>query len=71
MGLKFWLVRFLTAFSLAFIVIVTAQFFKNNNLAFELTQGLIWAPITATVYVSALAIKFHKNLRYAVEHKDK
>lgn len=58
---KFFIVRFLVAFIGAFVVIAGAQYVKSHSAIFALTQGVLWAPITAAVYISVLVYKFRKN----------
>ncbi|PUA29247.1 MAG: hypothetical protein B0W54_01195 [Cellvibrio sp. 79] len=61
MSYKFWLVRFFLVFAAAFIVIAGAQYLKSHSMIFALTQGAIWAPITAAIYLAVLIYKFRKN----------
>lgn len=61
MSYKFWLIRFSIVFAASFFVIAGGQYFKSQNAVFALTQGAIWAPIAAIVYLSVLIYKFRKN----------
>lgn len=61
MSYKFWLIRFLIVFVFAFIVIAGAQYLKSQNAVFALIQGVIWAPVTAAIYLTVLLYKFRKN----------
>lgn len=58
---KFFIVRFLMALVGAFVVIAGAQYLKSQSAAYALTQGAIWAPITAAIYILVLIRKFRKN----------
>ena len=51
MGLTFWLRRFLLLFCLAFIVIVCAHLLRGHELVFSLSESLLWATISANIFM--------------------
>jgi len=61
MKLSFYLIRFFIILAGSFVIIVGVQFFKSQNIIFALTQGAIWSPITAAVYISALVYKLRRS----------
>lgn len=61
MNYKFFMVRSLMALVGAFIVIAGAQYLKSQSAVYALTQGAIWAPITAAIYILVLIRKFRKS----------
>lgn len=50
MGLTFWVKRFFVVLVGAFIFICGAQILKGNDLNYSITQGGVWALITASVF---------------------
>lgn len=61
MNYKFFMVRSLMALVGAFIVIAGAQYLKSQSAVYALTQGAIWAPIAAAIYILVLIRKFRKS----------
>ena len=63
MNLRHWLRLYASSFACAFVVIALAQAAKGHSLRYALVQGLIWATITAAVFVAA-AIHRWRRARY-------
>ena len=61
MPLLHWLRLFLAAFAVAFLVISAAQAIKGHTLAYAFTQGLVWASISAVVFVGAAVHRWRKG----------
>jgi hypothetical protein len=53
MGTAFWIRRFLFVFSAAWIIIAGAQLLKGHTFDYSAKQGLLWAAISATVFITA------------------
>jgi hypothetical protein len=51
MGARFWIRRFIVVFSGALIIIAGAQLLKGHSASYAITQGLLWATISALVFV--------------------
>ena len=53
MGILFWLRRFLLVFCIAFAVIVSAHLLRGHELAFSLSESLLWAMISANIFTAS------------------
>lgn len=53
LGAAFWIRRFILVWTAAFVLIAGAQALKGHALAYALTQGLLWATISAGIFVGA------------------
>lgn len=51
MDLLFWLRRFMLMFCLAFTVIVCAHLLRGHELMFSLSESLLWATISANIFM--------------------
>ena len=51
MGVSFWLRRFLLIFCIAFAVIMCAHLLRGHELMFSLSESLLWAMISANIFV--------------------
>lgn len=51
MGVLFWLRRFLLIFCIAFTVIVSAHLLRGHELMYSLSESLLWAMISANIFV--------------------
>ncbi len=67
---KFFVVRFLMVLAGAFIVIAGAQYLKSQNTVYALTQGAIWAPIAAAIYILVLIRKFRKSPVFFIKDEE-
>jgi hypothetical protein len=61
MPLMHWLRLFLIAFCVAFVAITGAQALKGHTMTYALTQGLLWAGISAVVFVGAAVHRWRKG----------
>lgn len=61
MNTKFWILRFASVLSGAFLVIFIAQYLKSDNTYYALTQASIWGPATAIIYTVVLFFKLKRN----------
>jgi hypothetical protein len=66
MGLKFWVKRFLVVLCGAFVIICGAQMLKGNDLVYSVTQGGIWALITASVFTTARIYQSRRGQHCAI-----
>jgi hypothetical protein len=66
MGTAFWVRRFLFVFAIAVCVISVAQFLKGHDLRYSLTQGLIWAAISASIFTGARIYQSSKGVHCAI-----
>lgn len=53
MGTTFWIRRFTLVFIAACVVIACAQWLKGHTLSYSITQGLVWAAVSASVFTAA------------------
>ena len=53
MGTAFWIRRFALAFTIAFVVIAGAQLLRGREVRSSLEHGLLWALVSAGVFVGA------------------
>ena len=66
MGTAFWVRRFLLVFAIASCVIAGTQLLKGHDLNYSLTQGLLWAAITASVFTVARIYQSRKGVHCAI-----
>jgi hypothetical protein len=52
-GILFWLRRFLLVFCIAFALILGAHLLRGHELMFSLSESLLWAMISANIFVTA------------------
>ena len=57
----FWIKRFLLVLLSAFVVIAAGQLVQARGIDAALLHGMIWAPITAAVYMAALRYRRCKS----------
>jgi hypothetical protein len=50
MGAKFWIRRFIAVFFGALTIIAGAQMLRGRGVYYAITQGLLWATISASVF---------------------
>lgn len=53
MGKRFWIRRFAQVYGLVFLVLTIVRFLKTGDIVDALAYGLLWAGISATVFVIA------------------
>ena len=61
-----WLRRFSIVFASAFLVIALAQLLRGRTPQFAALHGLVWAAISATIFVAAQAHREHRRQRCGV-----
>lgn len=66
MGKGFWIKRYAVVFAVAFIVIAAAQAMKGHTLAYAVTQGLIWAALSAAVFVATAIHRWRRGQHCAL-----
>jgi hypothetical protein len=66
MGTAFWVRRFLLVFVVATCVIAGAQLLKGGSLNYSLSQGLLWAAISASVFTVARIYQSRKGVHCAI-----
>lgn len=66
MGHKFWIRRFLVIFVGAFAIITGVQYLKHRDSRYAIEQGLLWAGITAIVFVAARVYQSRKGQQCAI-----
>lgn len=66
MGTSFWVRRFLLVFGIAFIVIAAAQLVQGESLNYAVTQALLWAAISATIFTGARIYQSRKGRHCAL-----
>ena len=65
--LKAKLIRgFLVVLAGAFVLIAAAQLLKGNTLEYAVSEGLLWAAISATIFTVARAYRLRKGQYSAV-----
>jgi hypothetical protein len=52
-GILFWLRRFLLVFFMVFVLIVSAHLLRGHELVFSLSESLLWAIISASVFTAS------------------
>jgi len=62
MGAAFWIRRFILVWTAAFVLIAGAQALKGHDLAYALTQGLLWATISSAVFISLAPCQCHGDV---------
>lgn len=63
MGTKFWVIRFLQVWGFAFLGILGGQLLIGRGGEQALTQALVWAPITAAVFVATRLYHIRRGRR--------
>lgn len=53
MSTAFWIRRFLLVFGIAFSAIASAHLLRGHAFVFSLTESLVWAMISAGIFVGA------------------
>lgn len=53
MGILFWLRRFLLVFCIAFVLIMSAHLLRGHELMFSLSESLLWAMISASIFTAS------------------
>ena len=66
MGATFWVRRFLLVFAGALVIISGAQIAKGNTFEYALTEGLLWAAVTAAVFTAVRIYKSRKGQHCAI-----
>lgn len=66
MGAAFWIRRFILVWTAAFVLIAGAQALKGHDLAYALTQGLLWATISAGIFVGARLYQARRGRHCAI-----
>jgi hypothetical protein len=66
MGTAFWIRRFFLVWTVALLVIAGAQVLKGHTFADSATQGLLWATISAGVFVGARLYQSRKGQHCAI-----
>jgi len=61
MGNRFWLTRFLTVLTGAFIVITVVQLIKGHDRGFALSEGAFWGLIAAAVFTAARMVQSRRG----------
>ncbi len=61
MGIAFWVRRFVVVFAGAFVVIATAQGLKGHPKAQAAGVGLVWAAVSATVFVASRIVQSRRG----------
>jgi hypothetical protein len=65
MGAAFWIRRFILVWTAAFVLIAGAQALKGH-LAYALTQGLLWATISAAVFIGGRLYQSRRGQHCAI-----
>jgi hypothetical protein len=66
MGATFWIRRFILVWTAAFVLIAGAQALKGHDLAYALTQGLLWGTISAVIFLSARLYRSRRGQHCAI-----
>lgn len=66
MGVSFWVRRFFTVLVGAFLIIAGAQCLKGHEVGYALTQGLIWALVTASIFIAARMYQSRRGQHCAI-----
>ena len=61
MSLFFWVRRYFLALAAAFAIVAGAQALKGHSLCYAVLHGLIWAIITAAIYLAVAIYRFRKG----------
>lgn len=66
MGIGFWVRRFVVVFAGAFVVIATAQVLKGHAAPQAAGEGLVWASVSASVFVAARIVQARRGRHCAL-----
>ena len=66
MGTAFWIRRFFLVFVVAAIIIAGAQLLRGHDLRYSLTQGLLWAAISASVFTGSRIYQSKNGVHCAI-----
>jgi hypothetical protein len=66
LGAAFWVRRFILVWTAAFVLIAGAQALKGHDPAYALTQGLLWATISAGIFVVARLYQSRRGQHCAI-----
>ncbi len=66
MNTTFWIKRFLTVLTGAFVIITAAQVLKGRDILYSLTQGAVWGLITACVFTAARLFQSRRGQHCAI-----
>ncbi|TBR40563.1 hypothetical protein EYV96_10540 [Dyella terrae] len=66
MGWAFWVRRFMGVGLGTLVILTLAQCIKGHDLAESLMHGVIWAPITAAVFVGGRIYQSRRGMHCAI-----
>ena len=66
MGPAFWIRRFVLVWTIASVLIAGVQALKGHDLAYSLTQGLLWATISAVIFIAARLYQSRRGQHCAI-----
>ncbi|KTF13339.1 hypothetical protein ATS75_15860 [Pseudoalteromonas sp. H105] len=66
MPLKKWLLQYIIALPIIFILLAGVQYLKGRELVYCLEFGASWSVISITVFALRRAYNYHKNVYCAV-----
>lgn len=66
MGAKFWMKRFLTVLSVAFLIIGAAQIIKTHDLQYAVIQASVWSIASASVFTAARIFQSRRGQHCAI-----
>jgi hypothetical protein len=66
MGAAFWIRRFILVWTAAFALIAGAQALKGHDLVYALPQGLLWATISAGIFIGARLYQSRRGQHCAI-----
>ena len=66
MGAAFWIRLFILVWTAAFVLIAGAQTLKGHDLPYALTQGLLWATISAGIFTGGRLYQSRRGQHCAI-----
>ena len=66
MGTWFWIRRYFTVFTLAFVIIAGAHVLRARSANYAISEGLIWGLITAAIFISTRLYRSRKGQHCAM-----
>lgn len=66
MSMAFWIRRFAVVFAGAFVVIGTGQLLKGHTAWHSASQGLVWAAVSASIFIAARLYQSRKGRHCAL-----
>ena len=70
MPIKKWLIQYLLALPLVFLLLAGIQYLKNRGLEYSIQFGLLWAFISVSIFFAARGYYFRKGMHCKISNEE-